>query len=156
MLSKECPLTYYPQYSVTYSSSTTMSAITFKAAILDMDGLMLDTEPIARFAWQEAAALLGYNLSDEFYLTLIGRTDSECENELLKKYGSDFPLDKFRTFKNEQWSKKVESSGINRKPGLEEFLGFLESNGIPFARLLEQVSCPEVVILRQHGFVEFL
>jgi HAD superfamily hydrolase (TIGR01509 family) len=110
-----------------------MSVVTLKAVILDMDGLMLDTEPIARFAWQEAASRLGYNLSDEFYLTLIGRTDSECENELLEKFGPDFPLDNFRRLKNVQWDKKVESSGIEKKTGLDEFLRYLEANAIPFA-----------------------
>ena len=45
--------------------------------IFDMDGLMLDTERIARIAWQEAALLFGHRMSDELFASLIGRTHPE-------------------------------------------------------------------------------
>ena len=47
-------------------------ALSIRAVLLDMDGLMLDSEPVYRRAWQSAAAGLGYELSDEFYLALSG------------------------------------------------------------------------------------
>ena len=35
--------------------------------VLDMDGLMLDTEPLYKVAWQAASAELGYVLDDQSY-----------------------------------------------------------------------------------------
>ncbi len=63
-----------------------------KAAIFDMDGLMLDTEPMYQRAWQKAASDLGYDLDDSFYLTLIGRPNTESECLLVEYFGGDFPL----------------------------------------------------------------
>ena len=50
--------------------------MSISAVIFDMDGLMLDTEPIYKHAWQRAAANLGYDLDDDFCLTLVGRDPS--------------------------------------------------------------------------------
>ena len=46
------------------------------AVILDMDGLMLDTECLYKNAWQRAAIQLGFVLDETFYFTLNGRTNA--------------------------------------------------------------------------------
>jgi HAD superfamily hydrolase (TIGR01509 family) len=45
----------------------------FAALVLDMDGLMLDTEIIEFRAWQRAAGDFGWSVSLEQYLQLLGR-----------------------------------------------------------------------------------
>ena len=40
------------------------------AVIFDIDGLMLDTEPLYKDAWQQASTELGYEL-DDTYLKLV-------------------------------------------------------------------------------------
>ena len=42
--------------------------------IFDMDGLMVDTERIARIAWQEASRAAGYEMPDTVFSLMIGRT----------------------------------------------------------------------------------
>ena len=64
-----------------------------QAAIFDMDGLMLDTEPAYRIAWQAASAECGYDLPDPLYFTLIGRGRSEGEQTLVDAFGPRFPVD---------------------------------------------------------------
>lgn len=49
----------------------------FAAVILDMDGLMLDTEIVEFRAWQRAAEDFGWSISDEQYVQLIGRTERD-------------------------------------------------------------------------------
>lgn len=44
------------------------------AVIFDMDGLMLDTEPGYKVAWQRAAIECGYPISEELNFDLIGRS----------------------------------------------------------------------------------
>jgi HAD superfamily hydrolase (TIGR01509 family) len=50
----------------------------FRALILDMDGVMLDTEIVEFRAWQRAAQDFGWSISDDEYLPLIGKTDGDA------------------------------------------------------------------------------
>jgi beta-phosphoglucomutase-like phosphatase (HAD superfamily) len=50
----------------------------FSAVILDMDGLMLDTEIVELRAWQRAATDFGWSIPDDDYLQLIGKTDRDA------------------------------------------------------------------------------
>jgi beta-phosphoglucomutase-like phosphatase (HAD superfamily) len=104
-----------------------------KAVVLDMDGLMLDTEPIYRCSWQQASAELGFSLSDSGYERYIGRPTPDCEIELLEYFGPSFPLGQFQSRWPALWKSMAERKGIAWKPGLDSFLSFLESNRIPAA-----------------------
>jgi beta-phosphoglucomutase-like phosphatase (HAD superfamily) len=103
------------------------------AVILDMDGLMLDTESIYKYAWQSAAIECGYKLNDDFYLTLVGQPNSACEEALLNRFGDHFPLDVFRDRWSGLWRERVETSGIPTKPGLPELLAFLQERRLAVA-----------------------
>ena len=107
--------------------------IVIAAVVLDMDGLMLDTEAIYKRAWQNAAIQCGYTLDDSFYFTLIGRPNTACEAALLERYGGDFPIIEFRARWSDLWRTDVENSGITTKPGLGELLSFLGERRIPTA-----------------------
>jgi beta-phosphoglucomutase-like phosphatase (HAD superfamily) len=50
----------------------------FRAVILDMDGLMFDTEIVEFRAWQRAASEFGWSISDDQYLQLIGTTERDA------------------------------------------------------------------------------
>jgi HAD superfamily hydrolase (TIGR01509 family) len=107
--------------------------MTIKAVVLDMDGLMLDTEFIYQRAWQRAAAELGFDIEDGFYWTLIGRTTADGEAALRERFGDHFPVAKFRERWEQLWHTHVDEQGIPTKPGLHEFLALLEGHRIPFA-----------------------
>jgi beta-phosphoglucomutase-like phosphatase (HAD superfamily) len=104
-----------------------------QAVVLDMDGLMIDTESIYKRAWQNAAAACGYVLDDDFYLTLIGQPNPACEAALLERFGLEFPLPEFRVRWSELWQAEVGNSGIPTKPGLTELLSFLDKHQVPTA-----------------------
>ena len=103
------------------------------AVILDMDGLMLDTESIYKSAWQTAATECGYDLDDHFYLTLVGQPNPACEAALLNRFDSQFPLEDFRARWSELWQVHLEAKGIPTKPGLTELLSFLRERQLPVA-----------------------
>lgn len=103
------------------------------AVVLDMDGLMLDTETIYKRAWQNAATECGYTLDDDFYFTLIGQPNPACEAALLERFGDGFPLPEFQDRWAGLWRTEVESFGIPTKPGLAELLSFLRDHQIPTA-----------------------
>ena len=107
--------------------------IQLDAVILDMDGLMLDTEPLYKSAWQRAAVQFGFILDETFYFTLIGRTNAAGEIALMERFGANFPLPLFRERWAELWREDAESSGIKLKPGLSELLEYLAERKIPTA-----------------------
>ncbi len=100
------------------------------AVILDMDGLMLDTESIYKRSWQQAAREYGYTLDDGFYFTLIGQPNPACETALFEHYGIGFPMAAFRDRWVDLWRKDVAESGIPIKPGLTELLSFLDEHRV--------------------------
>ena len=107
--------------------------MTIDGVVLDMDGLMLDTEFIYKCAWQRAAAELGFDLEDGFYLTLLGRTTIDGEAALRQRFGEQFSVARFHERWEQLWHAHVVEQGIPTKPGLAEFLALLDRNRIPFA-----------------------
>jgi HAD superfamily hydrolase (TIGR01509 family) len=107
--------------------------VAIEAVVFDMDGLMLDTEPIYKVAWQAGCRELGYELTDATYSTLVGRPTPACEQVLLHTLGADFPLDRFRTRWPSIWQDTVARDGIQQKPGLQPLLAFLRSRSIRMA-----------------------
>jgi HAD superfamily hydrolase (TIGR01509 family) len=101
------------------------------AFVFDMDGLLLDTEGVYKRSWSAAAADLGYDLTDQIYMTLIGITIADCEKRLVEQFGEEFPLEKFRGDARERYEAIVEAEGIPLKPGVHAALDWAAERGIP-------------------------
>jgi HAD superfamily hydrolase (TIGR01509 family) len=101
-----------------------------RAVILDMDGLMLDTEGMSRTAWQRTLAEWGLTLSDEKYLELIGLTLSDVGVKMRSWYGADIPYDSIYIRKLALVDEIIATEGIPQKPGLPMFLAAVDSLGL--------------------------
>jgi beta-phosphoglucomutase len=122
-----------------------------RAVLLDLDGLLIDSEPIYRLAWQSAATALGYEFPDELYLTLIGLNDRDSEGVLIRTFGPEFPLDPFRDLWPERWRRHVKEKGIPVKPGLETFLKVLDRLRLPAAVATSSNAEQAAISLRAAG-----
>ena len=103
------------------------------AIILDMDGLMVDTEPLYKTAWQAACSELGFDLNDERYAKIVGRPLPDCERVLAEEFGPSFSLDALRARWPAIWRDEVGRLGIQKKPGLDELLALATEQGLPVA-----------------------
>jgi beta-phosphoglucomutase len=94
------------------------------AVVFDMDGLMIDTERVYRAAWQQACAELGFVLDDASYALMIGRPTGDCEGEIVRLFGPEFPVAQFHERWPALWRLLVPPEGIARKHGLDTLLAF--------------------------------
>lgn len=117
------------QYDALYKI-VNMLAYKPQAVIFDMDGLIIDTEVVARTAWQKAAAELGYLMDDDLYSRFVGRRTRDCRAMLIEAYGGAFPLSDFLVRSERLCQELLDRHGIPIKPGLYELLELLDSQGV--------------------------
>lgn len=101
-----------------------------KAVLFDMDGTILDTEPLSKLAWSTVLTENGYSFTDEMFYKHTGLNPASTE-KLYKTYlGDEFPYyemrQKVHLFREEYRNKH----GIAVKKGFYELSDFLHSNDI--------------------------
>jgi HAD superfamily hydrolase (TIGR01509 family) len=125
-----------------------------QAVIFDMDGLMLDTEPIYRAAWGRASAECGYVMSEAVRLRLIGLTVADSEQILLKEFGECFSIAAFRSLRHKFEPEAFAAYGIRKKTGLDGLLALLSSRRIPKAVATSASRSRAVPLLSATGLME--
>lgn len=118
----------------------------FSAVIFDMDGLVLDTETTYFIAWQQAAASMGYKLSDGFCASLSGLSGEAGTQKLLAECGTDFDLSTFKQAAGLHWHGHVKHHGIAVKHGFHDLLALIIQHDIPYclatnSRTMNAVEC---------------
>jgi HAD superfamily hydrolase (TIGR01509 family) len=104
-----------------------------RAIIFDMDGLMIDTERLALKAWQLAGADFGFPISEDIFITMVGRNRRDSAHTLVKIFGIDFPVgavrNRYRTYLD-SW---IDEGKLSIKSGLLELLDSLDKISMPKA-----------------------
>ena len=103
-----------------------------RAVIFDMDGLMLDTEPLAARAWDDAAETLGVAFDRTLPPRLIGRNFTDCSAMIRAHYGdfADYPVDALLAHWHAAYDAIVTREGVATKPGVFELIDWLEARNI--------------------------
>ena len=106
---------------------------TFKAAIFDMDGLLIDSERRIMQAWLEGARALGFKLTQADFTVVIGRAGPESDALLTSLLGSPEAFRATAAHARERLRGELEHPVFPLKAGAAELLAALEAAGVPCA-----------------------
>lgn len=104
-----------------------------EGVILDIDGLMFDTEKVYTLTWPIAAKEFGYDVTEEQIIGAVGLNAEAGRKYFESLFGEDFPFYKIRIRRLEIAHDYIEKNGLTPKPGLYELLDFLKREKIKTA-----------------------
>ena len=103
----------------------------FKAAIFDMDGLLLDSERPIKDAWLQVARSNKVALTEADYLRVVGRNETDGKAILDGLFDQDFSFEDARSCVADLLSESVTARGYAVKPGALALLSWLNAHAIP-------------------------
>ena len=106
---------------------------TVQAVVFDMDGLIFDSEKVVQRSWTQASEELGLpDVGTHIYYTLGFNINRRLEY-FYRTFGQDFPAEEFSALTRDKFREIEEKEGIDTKPGVEELLIYLKSQGVRIA-----------------------
>ena len=97
-----------------------------RAVIFDLDGTLIDSERITLKAYLEAGGELGYPVTEEIMLGLIGLDSRSSEQRLIEHLGPSFSYKALRARAHEIRSRM----GLELKAGAADMLQFVKDSGL--------------------------
>ena len=102
-----------------------------KAFLFDLDGVLIDSEPLHGQAWKETASKFGLNLTPKQLKLLRGRRRIDCAQELLKMIQDKVKIKDFLRLHKPISRRLIVSA--QTMPGGESLLRWCQRNKIPIA-----------------------
>lgn len=104
----------------------------FDGVIFDMDGLMFDTEKVWGACWEPAMARMGLPMKEGIADAARGTAGAEFAEVVHAWFGVDVDAQRLWDVWHEVAGERFRL-GVEKKPGLDELLGYLDEQGVPMA-----------------------
>lgn len=104
-----------------------------KAVIFDMDGVILDTESVSRYAWKMAEKEFGIPITDEFLESLIGINRQDAIPIFKRVLNDQETWERVLEWRHKLIWEKYDRESMPIKPGAREIFAYLREKGIPAA-----------------------
>jgi HAD superfamily hydrolase (TIGR01509 family) len=124
------------------------------AVIFDMDGLLLDTERIAKRTFIETCAAHNIAFNEAVYARCVGSNLSRTADILQSAY-PDFPRKLFMAYWNELYVQEAILKPVPIKEGVLDFLNFLKGNSIPCAIATSSPQKNATLKLEHSGLIDY-
>jgi HAD superfamily hydrolase (TIGR01509 family) len=118
---------------MTGMASDSSRRLVASAVVFDLDGLLLNTEHLARRALRLAGQEIGLDLHEDVCALMIGVPADGCRRLLLDRYGEATPADDLFAASTRHLIALIEDGGMQLQPGASELLTKLEQAGVPHA-----------------------
>ncbi|MDD5937066.1 MAG: GNAT family N-acetyltransferase [Clostridiales bacterium] len=104
-----------------------------KAVLFDMDGVLIDSEPLHAKAFQISMKEYGLDLSEDYCYQFIGKTDRDFAKTLVQVYHLNYTDDDLLASKNKTLKKLEKEVGYPAIPYIKQLVMNLHANGIKLA-----------------------
>lgn len=115
-----------------------------KCVIFDMDGVLLDSEPLAFEEFRKSLELIGIKEPIEDLLQYVGDTSLAAAEGVLKKHHTKMSAEEFLKFHRTRGSFYEVSDKVKPMKGLVEFLQYLADRGVQMA-VVSSSRCVSVI-----------
>jgi HAD superfamily hydrolase (TIGR01509 family) len=124
-----------------------------EAIIFDLDGLMIDTEPLARRAWDRVLQDHGQELDDETFTNMIGLRLEDSSIIVQEVFGLTTSPSELASQEQIHMA-QIMAQGIPSMPGLWRLMGELEGRKLPWAVATSSRHAYAVQVLSQLGLLK--
>lgn len=97
--------------------------------IFDLDGTIIDSEPVAMDAWIQAGQEFGIIIKQDDLLPMIGVNGESNRRMMLERFGQDIPFEAMLS-RVREFTEETYGEGIPVKEGIKELLTVLNDLGI--------------------------
>ena len=109
-----------------------------KAFLFDLDGVLLNTEPLNRLAWRETSKFFGSDASNEQLNKLLGRRKIECAHELINWNKRNINIEELINAHKTIQRKFLKE--VKEIPGAQRIVKFCINKNIPIALVTSSTS----------------
>ncbi|TDT50372.1 HAD family hydrolase [Fonticella tunisiensis] len=104
-----------------------------KAVIFDMDGVIVDSEPVHEKVCKRRFKELNINVTDEEYDAFVGTTNTEMWTIIKSKYNLNETVEELVSMHLEEVMEYLRESDETPIPGIKDLLGSIKREGIKIA-----------------------
>src|SRR5687767_4031627 len=125
----------------------------FSAVVFDMDGTLLDTESVFRDVVFAVCGELGFEMTHDVHLSMVGSSHEATNKLLVEAYGVSFPYAIFDEQCREMFRHRMAET-VPVKEGVVESLGELRRRGLPAAVATSSRSAHAIGHLGRAGILD--